>query len=64
MWAKANPGDSYYMSSTTIHMSPGVSIMRSMDLVNREIVNYAYDVPDTVDALTLSNGKNAYGKGS
>jgi beta-xylosidase len=57
-------GDTYYMSSTTMHMSPGVPIMKSKDLVNWKIVNYAYDVLDTVDALTLSNGKNTYGRGS
>ena len=27
-------GDTYYMSSTTMHMAPGVPIMRSKDLVN------------------------------
>jgi beta-xylosidase len=57
-------GDSYYMSSTTMHMSPGVPIMKSKDLINWEIVNYAYEVLDTIDALTLENGKNSYGRGS
>ncbi len=57
-------GDSYYMSSTTMHMSPGVPIMKSNDLVNWKIVNYAYDTLGDVDALNLNNGKNAYGRGS
>ncbi|MCU4165778.1 family 43 glycosylhydrolase [Carboxylicivirga caseinilyticus] len=57
-------GDTYYMSSTTMHMSPGVPIMKSKDLVNWEIVNYCYDELDDVDALNLANGKSAYGKGS
>ena len=57
-------GDIYYMSSTTMHMSPGVPIMKSKDLINWKIVNYAYDVLDTIDELTLKNGKNTYGKGS
>ncbi|MDI3320854.1 glycoside hydrolase family 43 protein [Pinibacter soli] len=57
-------GDTYYMSSTTMHMSPGVTIMRSKDLVNWEIVNYAYDTLANVDAMNLDNGKSAYGKGS
>ena len=39
-------GDSYYMSSTTMHMAPGVPIMKSKDLVNWKIVNYAYDILD------------------
>ena len=57
-------GDIYYMSSTTMHMSPGVPIMKSTDLVNWEIVNYAYDVLGNEDALQLKNGENAYGAGS
>ncbi len=57
-------GDTYYMSSTTMHMSPGVPIMRSFDLVNWEIVSYAYDVMDEVAELRLENGLNAYGMGS
>ena len=57
-------GDTYYMSSTTMHMSPGVPIMKSRDLVNWQIVNYAYDTLDDMDALNLANGKSAYGRGS
>jgi len=36
--------DTFYMSSTTMHVNPGVPIMKSDDLVNWEIVNYVYDV--------------------
>jgi beta-xylosidase len=57
-------GNTYYMSSTTMHMSPGVPVMKSKDLVNWQIVNYAYDILDNIDALTLNNGQNAYGKGT
>ena len=57
-------GDTYYMSSTTMHMNPGVPIMKSKDLINWEIVNYAYETLGDNDALNLVNGKNAYGKGS
>jgi beta-xylosidase len=57
-------GDTYYMSSTTMHLSPGLPIMRSKDLVNWEIVGYAYDRLDTTDDLSLKNGKSAYGRGS
>ena len=57
-------GDTYYMSSTTMHMSPGVPIMKSKDLVNWEMVNYAYNILDDVDALNLTNGKSTYGRGS
>jgi beta-xylosidase len=57
-------GDTYYMSSTTMHMAPGVPIMKSKDLVNWKLVNYAYDILDNVDELNLTNGKNTYGRGS
>lgn len=57
-------GDSYYMSSTTMHMNPGLPIMKSKDLVNWHIVNYAYNVLADVDELNLMNGKVAYGKGT
>jgi beta-xylosidase len=57
-------GDTYYMSSTTMHMSPGVPIMKSNDLVNWETVNYAYDILINNDAMSLKNGQEAYGGGS
>ena len=57
-------GDTYYMSSTTMHMNPGVPIMKSKDLVNWKLVNYAYDTLGKMDKLDLNNGKNDYGKGS
>ena len=56
--------DTYYMSSTTMHMSPGVPIMKSKDLVNWQIVSYAYDRLVDNDAMNLDNGKNTYGRGS
>src|SRR3954469_14762835 len=57
-------GDTYYMSSTTMHMSPGVPIMKSKDLVNWQLINYAYDTLADIDALNLNHGKNSYGRGS
>lgn len=57
-------GDSYYMSSTTMHMAPGVPIMKSKDLVNWTIVSYAYDTLANVDAMNLVNGKSTYGRGT
>jgi beta-xylosidase len=57
-------GDTYYMSSTTMHMSPGVPIMKSKDLVNWHLVNYAYDTLASKDELNLTNGKSTYGRGS
>ncbi|MFC6858396.1 glycoside hydrolase family 43 protein [Zunongwangia atlantica] len=57
-------GDTYYMSSTTMHMSPGVPIMKSKDLVNWELVSYAYDRLSETDNMRLEDGKRTYGKGS
>ncbi|MEO8472787.1 MAG: glycoside hydrolase 43 family protein [Chryseolinea sp.] len=57
-------GDVYYMSSTTMHMCPGVPIMKSTDLVNWKLVSYAYDTLVDNDAMNLNNGKSAYGRGS
>ena len=57
-------GDTYYMSSTTMHMSPGVPIMKSKDLVNWQLVSYAYDTLVSNDQMNLENGKNTYGRGS
>jgi beta-xylosidase len=57
-------GRTYYMSSTTMHMSPGVPIMKSKDLVNWKLISYAYDTLASLDALNLENGKSTYGRGS
>jgi beta-xylosidase len=57
-------GDIYYMSSTTMHMSPGLPIMKSKDLVNWEMLTYAYDRLIENDAMNLENGRNCYGRGS
>jgi len=57
-------GETYFMSSTTMHMSPGLPIMKSNDLTNWKILSYAYDTLVDVDAMNLNNGKNTYGKGS
>jgi beta-xylosidase len=57
-------GDTYYMSSTTMHMSPGVPLMKSKDLIQWELIGYAYDTLADNEALRLENGQNAYGRGS
>src|ERR1035437_7663270 len=57
-------GKTYYMSSTTMHMSPGLPIMESSDLVNWRMASYAYETLADNEALRLENGKNAYGEGS
>ena len=57
-------GDTYYMASTTMHLCPGVPIMKSKDLVNWEMLNYAYDKLGDVNALSLINNESNYGKGT
>lgn len=57
-------GDLYYMSSTTMHMSPGVPIMKSRDLVNWDVIGHACGVPMGDGALALQEGRDAYGAGS
>lgn len=57
-------GDTYYMSSTTMHMVPGLPIMYSKDLINWKLASYAhYSLGDTV-GLNLNNGRSEYGNGS
>jgi beta-xylosidase len=57
-------GHTYYMSSTAMHLSPGVPIMKSKDLVNWKMIGYAYDTLASVHALNLTNGESTYGRGS
>lgn len=57
-------GNNYYMSSTTMHMNPGVPIMKSTDLVNWKLLNYAYDTLADLPALNLTDGKGIYSRGS
>ena len=57
-------GNDYYMTSTTMHLLPGVPIMHSTDLVNWEIVSYVYDQLEDNDKASLLNGEFSYGGGS
>lgn len=57
-------GDTYYMVSTTMHLNPGVPVMASKDLVRWRTISYAHQALANNDNLNMTNGKNAYGKGS
>ena len=57
-------GDVYYMSSTTMHMNPGVPIMKSTDMVNWQLVSYTYETLGEAKDLNLQNGESMYGRGS
>ncbi len=35
-------GDTYYLSSTTMHLSPGLPILKSKDLVNWQLPGYRF----------------------
>lgn len=54
----------YYMVSTTMHFAPGVPIMASTDLANWRTINYAYSTLTSSNAMNLTGGSSAYGKGS
>ena len=57
-------GDVYYKSSTTMHMNPGLPIMKSTDLINWKLVSYAYETLGDADNVSLNNGESMYGRGS
>lgn len=62
-------GDTYYMSSTSMHLFPACPVMSSKDLVNWKYESYALSeeealrLADNDDGLTLKNGRNVYDKG-
>ncbi len=53
-------GDSFYMVSTTMHMSPGCTLMKSKDLVNWQVLGYAHDQLGELDPFALKNGQSLY----
>lgn len=57
-------GDVYYMVSTTMHYSPGCTLMKSTDLVNWQVIGYAHDQLEETDGFALKNGQNDYARGS
>ena len=55
-------GSDFYMVSTTMHLMPGVPVMKSKDLVNWEIISYV--VPEIKDSPAYDlDGGNVYGQG-
>lgn len=57
-------GDTYYMSSTTMHLNPGVPIMKSTDLKNWRVINYAHQALDANNSALNMSGSNAYSRGT
>jgi len=55
-------GDVFYMTGTTMHTMPGLPILQSSDLVNWELLTYAFDVLDLGPSFRLE-GDEIYGQG-
>ena len=56
-------GDTYYMVSTSYHIFPGCTLMKSKDLVNWEYCANPLMQIDDNDNYNLLNGKNHYAQG-
>ena len=55
--------DTYYMVTTTMHLFPGATIVKSKDLVNWEYCAQPLSQLSTSDRYSLLNDKNAYAAG-
>lgn len=56
-------GTDYYLTGTTMHAMPGLPVLHSKDLVNWDLIGYAFDKLDLGPAYRLEDGKNIYGQG-
>ncbi len=56
-------GEDFYMTGTTMHVMPGLPVMHSKDLVNWELISYAFDRLDLGPEFRLEEGKNVYSYG-
>ena len=56
-------GADYYLTGTTMHTMPGLPILHSRDLVNWNLLGYAFDRLDLGPDFRLEGGKNIYGGG-
>jgi xylan 1,4-beta-xylosidase len=55
-------GEDYYLTGTTMHAMPGLPVLHSKDLVNWELLGYAFDRLDLGSEFRLENG-DIYGQG-
>lgn len=53
-------GSDFYMVSSSFTVSPGLTILRSKDMVNWEFAGHAADPVGTSDAHNMVNGQTAY----
>jgi alpha-L-fucosidase/beta-xylosidase len=56
-------GDDFFFTGTTMHSFPGLPVLHSKDLVNWELLGYAFDSLSMGPEFRLENGKEAYGQG-
>ena len=57
-------GEDYYMICSTFCLTPGIPISHSKDLVNWEIIGYAYDRLIGNNVYDMAGGKTRYNGGS
>ncbi|MFW6326978.1 MAG: glycoside hydrolase 43 family protein, partial [Bacteroidota bacterium] len=55
--------DVYYMVSTTMHIFPGATLLKSYDLVNWEYCSNPLEMIESSDAYNLMKGENRYSHG-
>lgn len=56
-------GDDYYLTGTTMHTMPGLPVLHSKDLVNWELLTYAFDRLNLGPRMRMENGSDIYGQG-
>ncbi|KAH7145541.1 glycosyl hydrolase, partial [Dactylonectria estremocensis] len=56
-------GDTFYMSASTMHYSPGAPILRSYDLVNWEYIGHSVPTLDFSSKYNLLDGQRGYIRG-
>ena len=56
-------GEDYYLTCSSMHLMPGLPIMHSKDLVNWELINYAFPSINPGKEYSFTDGKDAYGNG-
>ncbi|HYO24822.1 MAG TPA: glycoside hydrolase 43 family protein [Lacipirellulaceae bacterium] len=56
-------GDDYYAITSTMHLSPGMAVLHSRDLVNWAIVGHAIDDVTTISPEMNWDRMNRYGRG-
>ena len=57
------PDNIYYLSASSMHLSPGAPILQSYDLVNWQLIGYSVPWLDFGTNYNLTNGTNAYNEG-